>query len=282
MHSYETHVSENSDYYIYTASATAKTLFFYPLHIGYFYYEAGYHLKRNSFDSFLIMLIKKGTCSIKIKNIAYIAKEGDIVLIDCYAPHEYGSDTIWEASWIHFDGPLARAYYEHISEASGNIIIPRDRQTVEHTLAKICNTFRPGSAIREASISKYITNILTELLLAGSRANNSGKLSTALESTISYINENFAEPLPLEKLAKKASLSPFYFSRKFAKETGMTPHQYIITTRLNSAKFLLKTTDISVKEIAFNSGFTSESSFCSTFKKWEHITPSEYRASDSI
>ena len=78
-------------------------------------------------------------------------------------------------------------------------------------------------------------------------------------------------------IAKNANLSPFYFTRVFTAETGFTPHQYLIATRLNSAKFLLKTPGISIKEIAFASGFNSESSFCSTFRKWENMTPSEYR-----
>lgn len=282
MHSYESHVSPKSDYYVYTASTIARKLFFYPLHTGYFYYEPGYYLKRDSFDSFLIMLITHGSCQIKLNNRTYTAVKGEVVLIDCYSPHEYGNDASWEASWLHFDGPLARDYYEQIAETFGNIISPRNVQTVEHALSKICNTFRSGSAIREASISKYITNILTELLLTDTGAHTSSHLSLALESTIVYINENFQTPITLAELAEKVALSPFYFSRVFAKETGMTPHQYIIATRLNAAKFLLKTTDISIKEIAFNSGFTSESSFCSTFKKWEHITPSEYRVLDSM
>lgn len=282
MRSHELYVSNQSDYYVYTASTTAKKMFFYPLHTGYFYYEPGYQLKRNNFNSFLIMLITKGSCSLRINGNTYTASKGNVVLVDCYSPHEYGSNHSWESSWLHFDGLLAREYYEHIASKSGNIIIPRNTQTVEHGLNKICSTFRNSSPIREASISKYITNILTELLLSGSRIHTSSNLSSVLEDTISYINENFTEQLSIQSLAKRASLSPYYFIRVFTKETGMTPHQYLITTRLNSAKFLLKSTDISIKEIAFNSGFISESSFCSTFKKREHVTPSEYRAMDSI
>ena len=80
-----------------------------------------------------------------------------------------------------------------------------------------------------------------------------------------------------DRLAKNANMSPFHFSRVFTAQTGFTPHQYLIATRINSAKFLLKLPDVPVKEIAFGSGFNSESSFCSTFRKWENMTPSEYR-----
>lgn len=64
MRSYEKYVTADSDYYVYTPSALAQKLFFYPVCIGHFHYEPGYHLKRNNYDSFLLMLIIDGTCSI--------------------------------------------------------------------------------------------------------------------------------------------------------------------------------------------------------------------------
>ena len=42
------------------------------------------------------------------------AREGEFVLLDCYRPHQYGSRGEWEASWLHFDGSLAREYYQEI------------------------------------------------------------------------------------------------------------------------------------------------------------------------
>lgn len=281
MRSHEFLVNDSSDYYLYTPSTLAHQLFFYPICVGYFYYEPRYLLRRDHYDSFLIMLVTKGCCTLKLNGNISTISEGEVAFLDCYSPHEYGSEDKWEAAWLHFDGSLARAHYEHITETSGSVIIPRNKQTVEHALQKICNIFRNGWPIREASISKYITNILTELLLAPT-ISNTINTSVQLEDTISYITEHFADPISLEDLATKASLSPFYFTRVFTKETGMTPHQYLIATRINSAKFLLKTTTASIKEIAFNSGFTSESSFCTTFKKWEDVTPSVYRSIDSM
>lgn len=77
----------------------------------------------------------------------------------------------------------------------------------------------------------------------------------------------------------KAGLSPYYFLRLFASETGFTPHQYLINTRINAAKFLLRSPDIPVKDISVRTGFTSESTFCTCFKKNEGMTPGQYRSS---
>nr|WP_246367099.1 helix-turn-helix transcriptional regulator [Paraliobacillus salinarum] len=65
--------------------------------------------------------------------------------------------------------------------------------------------------------------------------------------------------------------------RTFTKETGVTPYQYVMNTRIAAARFLLKASDASIKDIAFSTGFQSESSFCTCFKKIEQLTPSQYR-----
>ena len=108
----------------------------------------------------------------------------------------------------------------------------------------------------------------------------SGKTQIGISEAISHINKYFYKSITLQELADIAALSPYYFSRIFARETGMTPHKYLISTRMANAKFLLKTSQMSVKEIAIRSGFSDESGFCTAFKKQEGMTPKEYRSSN--
>lgn len=284
MHCDERLVSSSSSYHVYTPSLIAKKLFFYPIVLGYFYYEAGYTLKRNRFDSFLLMFITKGSCEITIGGETTTASKGSIVLIDCYAPHQYGSSTSWEAAWIHFDGPLARSYYEHIHSLYGSIFYSTHNKEIYYAFEKILNIFESGESINESIISKYITNMLLDIISLNTYSKStiystSTLSSSFIDKTLSYINEHFNEAISLKYLADMVSLSPFYFSHLFTKETGMSPHQYIITARISYSKYLLKSTSIPIKEIAFSCGFKSDSSFCNSFKKCENITPSQYRSS---
>ena len=65
------------------------------------------------------MYIAKGTCQVLLPNQQLQnAAAGQVVLIDCYVPHEYGFDSNSEVAWIHFDGPLARDFYDLIVSAS--------------------------------------------------------------------------------------------------------------------------------------------------------------------
>lgn len=274
----EPKVAAASDYYLHLPSAAASRIYLYPVSVGYFYYESGYQLNRNNYDSFLLMQIINGSCTVKIDGKDHIASKGQFVLLDCHQPHEYGFPENSEALWIHFCGPLSQNYYDLITAGNGNILSPENEYPVAHAMAKILACFRESAPVRESVISGHLTHALDELLNAQRESRNHPPHSQVVENSLTYINDHFSEELTLESLAKNANLSPYYFTRVFTSETGLTPHQYLIATRLNSAKFLLKAPGMSIKEIAFSSGFNSESNFCSTFKKWENMTPSEYRA----
>ena len=119
--------------------------------------------------------------------------------------------------------------------------------------------------------------MLTELFVSRDRESPEAISGGIIEDTIAYINNHLTEILSLNDLASQASLSPFYFSRLFKKETGFSPHEYVILSRINNAKYLLNFPELSIKDVCFKTGFSSESSFCTTFKKSVGMTPSEYR-----
>lgn len=94
MLSTEQGVIHGSDYYIYTPSSQATAMFLYPISTGYFRYLPGYCLRRSSYDSFLIMYMRKGSCEIESGGRTYHAKADQIVLLDCYKPHCYYTTTV--------------------------------------------------------------------------------------------------------------------------------------------------------------------------------------------
>jgi AraC-like DNA-binding protein len=89
----------------------------------------------------------------------------------------------------------------------------------------------------------------------------------------------YFEPLDVEALADAARLSPAHFSREFKRCFGETPHQYLLTRRLERAAALLRTTDRSVAEICLEVGLASVGSFTSSFTRAYRMPPTAYRAS---
>ncbi len=278
MKSTEVGVLSNSNYYIHTPSLLAQQTFLYPLFVGYFEYTKGYSIKRNSFDSFLIMYIKKGKITVKLPDLTFTATENQVVVIDCYKPHEYTTNSDCVIEWIHIDGIVASGYFNIITQNRNFLLTLKDNYYLRNNMNKIYNLFNENKPIKEAVISQYITNLLTELITQQTDTVTSNAYATIIEETISYINENISSQLTLETLAERASLSPFYFTRIFKKETGFSPYQYVLYARINYAKFLLKNTETPVKEISFLCGFTSESRFCTSFKQWVNTTPTIYRS----
>ncbi len=281
MKSCEKHVAPVSDFYNYSPSLDAQNTFFYPICTGHFIYEAGYHQQRNSFNSFLLMYIQHGELEVKFEDQTQLVSENQFVLLDCYQPHGYRTSTGWECIWVHFDGPMARRYYDMIVAHLGNIFTLTDSLTVVNRLTQIYQTFAASETIREALLCKQISDILTTFLLYTPVKHSTNANTISMEEIVSYINEHFADELFIEDLAERAMLSPFHFIRIFKKETGFTPHEYLINTRISNAKYMLKNTRMRIKDICFQTGFSSESVFCTSFKKNVGMTPAVYRNTKS-
>jgi AraC-like DNA-binding protein len=92
------------------------------------------------------------------------------------------------------------------------------------------------------------------------------------------IDAGYRRPLDVAALARVAHLSPAHFSREFRRAFGETPHQYLLTRRLERAAALLRNTDHSVAEICFAVGLASVGSFTSSFRRVYRVTPTAYRA----
>ena len=92
------------------------------------------------------------------------------------------------------------------------------------------------------------------------------------------VDAQFGEPLDVRALARAAYLSPAHFSREFRRAFGETPHQYLLTRRLERAAALLRNTDRSVADICFRVGLRSVGSFTTSFRRVYGMSPTAYRA----
>jgi len=91
------------------------------------------------------------------------------------------------------------------------------------------------------------------------------------------VDTRFREPLNVPALARAAYLSPAHFSRTFRRAFGETPHQYLLTRRLERAAALLRNTDRTVTEICFGVGLRSVGSFTTSFRRVYGLSPTAYR-----
>jgi len=100
-----------------------------------------------------------------------------------------------------------------------------------------------------------------------------------ISAALRRIEAHADEPLSLSDLASAAAMSPYHFLRTFRMMVGMTPHQYILHTRLHRAAVGLRRTSESIAAIAFAAGFGDLSTFNRRFQRIMGLSPGAYRAS---
>ncbi len=95
--------------------------------------------------------------------------------------------------------------------------------------------------------------------------------------TAAWIEANSPAPIDLDAAASQAGISPFHFLRLFANVLGVTPHQYLVRSRLRHAARLLADEDLPVTDIAYDVGFADLSNFVRTFHRAAGVSPRAFR-----
>jgi len=104
-----------------------------------------------------------------------------------------------------------------------------------------------------------------------------GTSKRSLERATDYINDNLSQKLTLAEIAEVAYMSPHHFARSFKKDTGLSPHQYVIHRRVERAKALLANTDLNLAEIARAVGFANHSHLSSHVRRLLGVSPGALR-----
>ena len=98
-----------------------------------------------------------------------------------------------------------------------------------------------------------------------------------LRAAKDMMDRSYAEPLDLDALARRAGYSRYHFLRAFREAYGETPRTYLTRRRIERAKDLLRSVNLTVTEICFMVGFSSLGSFSSRFTELVGVTPTAYR-----
>ncbi len=98
-----------------------------------------------------------------------------------------------------------------------------------------------------------------------------------LHSARTFIDRHYDTPLTLERISREAGFSPYHFIRLFRATYKRTPHQYLMQQRIEKAKDLLRSSDLSIYDICYAVGFESLGSFSTLFRRIAGLSPSTYR-----
>lgn len=152
----------------------------------------------------------------------------------------------------------------------------------KETVSIIAAIERLGREISGTEIFREVISrgIMTELLVMMIRRSNGvaqPPVPQLIQRAAACINTEFREKISLEMLAERLSVSVNYLGSLFKKNMGTSFNEYLNNVRMRYACSLLRSSELSVKEVAFASGYNSAEYFLYIFKKMMGMTPREYR-----
>lgn len=226
--------------------------------------------------------ITAGECYIKINNIEYKARKGDLFLMPYNSTQDYYhiSQNLITKYWFHFTATcsdndlfqlIAIPHVLHLGENE------KDYNFVLNLMRDIVNNGDKHNLCSIISQKASILDLIAFYIEKSYDSVDTKILNTNLISVIDYINTNLACDLTLKQLSSLLSFHPNYFIRYFKGQLGIPPIEYIYELRISKAKKLLQSSNTSIRIIGNNVGFKSLAYFSRAFKERTGFSPSEYR-----
>ena len=244
-----------------------------------------------------LILVLSGSLKVKFHNDSSAVVNcmpGDIMLIAPGTLHEYISDTpggeklillfdLANYSQVSSLIPLIKSLppYTHISQN----LYPVEVARLQNYFWEIDRLYGQQDEFLQISVYSLVSLILAQIgsmhlnnAIAGKDTpDNQRKNIDKLVEVTNYIDSHRSDDLTVEQLADLAGFSKFHFERLFKAYMGISCYQYITKRRVLMAQELLGDTDLSVMDIALQSGFFSLSTFNRVFKDLNKCSPTEYR-----
>ena len=277
-------VHQTSERYFFTPSSLAKELFYYPTRCGHYFCSSSYSFDHKSEialqgdhnQNIMLFFVHDGAMELTLAGTPVLAGAGQTVLFDCREPYSYAASDGLEFTWLLFNGLNARAFYRKILQARGRrAFVPSCPAEIVQMLGSLLSGCAEEARMSEAQCSQLIHRLLCLLLLDESTVSHAD--SDRIAQAIRYMNRHLFEPIGVQEVADSVSLSASHFSRQFKARTGYSPYEYIVLRRIDKAKYMLSSTELSVKEIAYATGYNSEENFIHSFRKNVGVAPGIFR-----
>lgn len=214
---------------------------------------------------------------------------GSISVIPAGSSVQWSRKGVMDMLFIHLDPSLvARVAAESFELDSSRTVLPPlhglNMPELRSTMLAVDAELRAGgvggSLLAESFANVLAVHLIRHITGPGRlKASADGALpSQKLRRVIEYMMENLEGSPTLEQMAAVVHLSPYHFARQFKTATGLAPHQYVISRRVEKAQYLLRTNGrLGLAEVACHSGFASQGHLCLHFKRIVGVTPRRFR-----
>ncbi len=230
-------------------------------------------------DHYLIHYITAGHGTFSSGGKSYSLSAGDGFLVVPSRVVSYIADETdpWEYCWVGFNGSDAKRLMSQTGLLHLGPVFHYDRDTrFQELLMNICNSSGSGSSA-EARMESGLLLFLAELMEQygiPSAEHTSG--FEYVQKAIKFIDYNYSSNIDINDVAASAGISRSHLYRLFMQHISMPPNEYLMRFRINKGAELLETSNLSVGEVAYSTGFSDQLYFSRVFKKYIGVPPSRY------
>jgi len=253
--------------------------------------SAGDPPQAEQFERGSIAIVRSGVFGIRTGKHTQVLSTGFLLLGNAGQNYEASHDHGVGDHCLVFDfrGTALEELAESLRKGAGphpfalNVLPPDPRVDAFRRLAQEELSLRRGDMGLEEVALSLAAHVLTLSGTGTARStsnvpdNRRGREHVV--AAIARIEQSCTSELSLSELAAFTGLSPFHFLRLFKRETGVTPHRFLVQTRIRRAIELLRETSHPVTDIAFEIGFADLSNFINTFRREVGVSPGQYRRS---
>lgn len=180
--------------------------------------------------------------------------------------------------WVHFHGKTAPDFYETYTDREGPVIYkPVSVTPYIQTLQALYNFQAGKDAMSDLLCHKHLTDLITMIFSDNFQAAGTHAIPQKFLDIQTYLKEHYADRLTLDDLSALFFISKYHMARQYQALFGTTILNDLTLNRLAHAKSLLRFSSESVEQIALSCGFQTSAYFIKVFRKYENMTPLEYR-----
>ena len=259
-------------------------------HFGYCRYLQSkkpieHHYHENSFE---ICCHLKGCQVYSVNGEKYETRGGDVFLTYPEEPHDTGEFMEAKAEFYFFSFYAAphTSNFLGLDESASHYLVAgllnmKSRQfkgsdSLRNILNNIVTVYLSDSPIKKVRVQSLLLELFCQIIELEKRG-VTRNIPCDIQKIIDYIDERAYEPMNIRRLAKSIGISESRFKNKFKQYAGWTPNDYILNSKIALAKEILYYTHMTITEIAFLLNFSSSQYFSTVFKRFENLSPSEYR-----
>lgn len=240
-----------------------------------------------------MIYVEAGAIEIKIQDKAYAAGPGSLIFLNKLEEH---SLTVRAGPYRRYFAQFSPEDLEHLLPEPKLRAVFINRPGGFRPIFDLSSVSGQAQALCAGLLAEYqspappdkmgrlySSALLTQLLILCYRLHSAlfplpnHPVNHAVFEIRRYIEHHFTEELSITALAQEYFLSPCYLSHCFQEWIGCSPKQYVMRSRISSAKELLLHTALTVEEVAQRCGFSDANNFIRSFKRECRVTPGQYR-----